>query len=248
MSQKIIQFDVKERFDCAPAELFDALIDLKHAGAWMPGFVSMDQLTPGDFGLGTVFRETRRFMGQVTVEQFEVVHFDPPKSLGLLADGTKRTSGRGEYRFRYELSRCPGGTEMRLLVAALGIGFLAGAPLAALRPDVQADPRQRPRRAAGLPPSFAAKGLSGPSTMGVSPLPMAPLPPRFATFHASVALEHGAELNFRRHIARGSRLPPRRPEATPPRSMSARWTPRTMNRCGSQERTMNTVIHIKLTI
>jgi uncharacterized protein YndB with AHSA1/START domain len=114
---------VKEHFDCPPERLFRALIDVDRAGEWMPDFVGMEKLTAGEFGQGTRFRETRRFQGKVTVEQFEVTLFEPPRRLDLYADGTKGSSGRGAFRFSYELAPSETGTDLTLHIEAIGMSL-----------------------------------------------------------------------------------------------------------------------------
>lgn len=118
-----IRFEVRERFDCAPPRLFSALVDIERAGEWMPDFVRMEKLTPGDLGKGSVFREVRSFRGKETIEQFEVTDFEPPARLSLIADGTKGSTGRGEYRFVYELCAEGAATLLVLRIEAIGMSF-----------------------------------------------------------------------------------------------------------------------------
>ena len=118
-----IRFEVRERFECSPQRLFSTLVDLRQAGEWMPDFVSMEQLTAGEFGVGTVFRETRSFRGKKTVEEFQVTTFAPPGRLDLVADGTRGSTGRGEYRFSYELAADGAATSLVLRIEAHGMSF-----------------------------------------------------------------------------------------------------------------------------
>ncbi len=95
----------------APAQLvFEAMTDPGHYGQWMQGLIKIEQLTDGDFGLGTEFKETRKFYGREAVEHFEVVDFQAPERLGLRVDGTKGDSKKGEYRFEYTFSPTAGGS------------------------------------------------------------------------------------------------------------------------------------------
>lgn len=118
-----IKFHIKEHFDCPPSRLYSTLIDIERAGEWMPDFVGMEKLTAGDFTKGTTFRESRRFQGKTTVEVFEVMRFEPPVRLELFADGAKGSSGRGAFRFSYELSPDATGTTLTLHVEAIGMSF-----------------------------------------------------------------------------------------------------------------------------
>ncbi len=121
-----VEFTVQQGFANAPDRVFQALTDLKGIANWMPGFVKVEILSEGAFGLGTQWRATRKLFGKEATEQFEVTRFEPPTGLGLRVDGSKGTSKRGEYLFDYRLTPQNGGTEVTLHGAIRGLGRIAG--------------------------------------------------------------------------------------------------------------------------
>jgi len=121
-----IEFTVTQHFVAPPERVFDALTDLEGAADWMPGLVGIEQLTAGDFGPGTEWRETRRMFGHEATEQFEVTDCEPPRHLGLRVDGTRGTSRRGEYLFDYRLEPSGGGTEVVLHGQIRELGTIMG--------------------------------------------------------------------------------------------------------------------------
>jgi hypothetical protein len=92
----------------------------------MQGLVSIQQLTPGDFGVGTKWKETRMMYGRQASELFEVTSCVPTRSLGLAVDGSKGTTGRGEFRFDYQLVPANGGTRLQMTGSGAMPGFLSG--------------------------------------------------------------------------------------------------------------------------
>jgi uncharacterized protein YndB with AHSA1/START domain len=97
-----------------PAVVFEALTNLDAAGQWMPNVVRIEKLTAGPIGPGAEFRETRKMFGKESTEQFRVTRFDRPSRIDLFIDGSKGTSGRGEYAFVYELLPERTGTNVEL--------------------------------------------------------------------------------------------------------------------------------------
>ena len=96
-----IEFTIEQPFSQPPDRVFAALTDLEGVAHWMPGFVRIERLTDGAFGLGTEWRETRKMFGREATEQFEVTMHEPPGRLVLRIDGTKGSSRKGEYLFEY---------------------------------------------------------------------------------------------------------------------------------------------------
>ena len=109
-----VQFTVTQHFPHEPDQVFATLTDMEAVGQWMPGFVRIEMLTEGDFGVGTEWRETRKLFGKEATEQFEVTECRPPSRLGMRVDGSKGSSKRGEYLFTYELEPSEGGTDVVL--------------------------------------------------------------------------------------------------------------------------------------
>ncbi len=73
-----VEFTVQQHFANAPDRVFQALTDLEGAANWMPGFVKVEILSKGAFGLGTQWRATRKLFGKAATEEFEVTRFEPP--------------------------------------------------------------------------------------------------------------------------------------------------------------------------
>ncbi|HWN70448.1 MAG TPA: SRPBCC family protein [Haliangium sp.] len=100
--------------DAPPDRVFAAMTDADGYRHWMKGFVGVEKLTQGPFGVGTEWRETRRMFGREASEVFEVTAYEPPSRLCLRVDGTRGASRKGEYRFEYALAPEGPGTRLRL--------------------------------------------------------------------------------------------------------------------------------------
>ncbi len=98
--------------EAGPQQIVDAFSDFEDWKYWMPGLETVLQLTDGPFGIGTQWKETRKIFGKQASEQFEVTDFDPPESLSLRVDGSKGTTGKGEYFYEYRFV----GDETRTIV------------------------------------------------------------------------------------------------------------------------------------
>lgn len=109
-----IKFDYERTVPAPPERVFAAMTDLDELARWMPGFVGIERLTEGPMAVGTQFRETRKVFGMQSTEHFEVVGLVPARELDFRVDGTKGTSGKGVYRFRYRLGPDADGTRLRL--------------------------------------------------------------------------------------------------------------------------------------
>lgn len=119
-----IRFSVAEPIPAPPDRVFAGLTDLDGASAWMPGLIRIERLDGGGpLEVGSRWRETRRIFGREATEEFEVTHLAPPTEIRLRVDGTRGTSKRGEYLFRYELRpRGDAGTDVRLDGEIGGLG------------------------------------------------------------------------------------------------------------------------------
>jgi hypothetical protein len=85
----------------------------------------MEKLTPGVFGPGTKFRETRKMFGKSATELFEVVAVRPPLRLELFVDGTQGTSKRGRFDYVYEFEPDRDGTRVSLTGAVSQVPWYA---------------------------------------------------------------------------------------------------------------------------
>jgi uncharacterized protein YndB with AHSA1/START domain len=122
-------FTVTHHFAAPPETVFAALTDTAGWAAWLPGYVAVERTDHGPVTVGTGWRETRRMYGKEATEHFEITAHEPPSRIGLRCDGTKGSSGKGEYLFRYALSPADGGTEVILdgeIRGFTGIGALLG--------------------------------------------------------------------------------------------------------------------------
>lgn len=97
-----------------PERVYAALCDPDAFGQWMPNFGGVERLTPGPFGVGTRFRETRKMFGTTGHEVFEVTEAEPGRRLGLYVDGKLGSTGKGEYRFTYDFSPEGPATRVRM--------------------------------------------------------------------------------------------------------------------------------------
>jgi carbon monoxide dehydrogenase subunit G len=64
----------------------------------------MERLDDGPIAPGSEWKETRRVFGKEAFEHFEVVELDEPEKIVLRCDGTKSTTGQGEYIFTYRIT------------------------------------------------------------------------------------------------------------------------------------------------
>jgi len=89
----------------APIERVFALTnDIDRAEEWLPAGVKIEKLTDGPTRAGSRYRETRKVLGRLDTEIYEITVCDPPNRSEAVADGTKGTAGRGLFRFRIEFS------------------------------------------------------------------------------------------------------------------------------------------------
>ncbi|MCY1079790.1 SRPBCC family protein [Archangium lansingense] len=119
-----LEFTVRKEIAASPDRVFSVLKDLDAASKWMPNFVGIEKLSPGKFGVGTKWRETRRMFGRDASELFEVTGLEPGRSLELYVDGTQGSSKRGYYRFRYLLEPAGGKTTLTMAAEIGGMGFI----------------------------------------------------------------------------------------------------------------------------
>ncbi|MFF5445773.1 SRPBCC family protein [Streptomyces sp. NPDC012888] len=104
-----------EREIAAPAdEVWQALTDLESMPLVLGGVDSVEVLTPGPFGVGTRWRETRRMFGKSATEEMWVTACEAPsryvteaENAGMRYESEFRLAGRG-----------PGRTAVRMTFAA----------------------------------------------------------------------------------------------------------------------------------
>ena len=107
-----MKFTIEETVKAPRAEVFAAATATEQMQHWMPNLVRVEKITEGPAGVGTRWREKRKMLGKEATEEFEVTAWEPPHRFALSVDGSKGSSGRGEYRFDYRLEEVEGGTRI----------------------------------------------------------------------------------------------------------------------------------------
>ncbi|MEV7617949.1 SRPBCC family protein [Streptomyces sp. NPDC089799] len=120
-----------ERDVAAPmTAVWDALTDLESMPLVLSGVDAVEVLTPGPFGVGTRWRETRRMFGKSATEEMRVTVCDAPVRYVTEAENhgmhyfsefrlTRRTPGRTSVRMTFSARPLPGG-KLPLLARLLG--------------------------------------------------------------------------------------------------------------------------------
>lgn len=109
-----IRFDVKRTVKVPKQTAYESLLDLDSAKQWMQGFVRIERLDEGTMQVGSQWKETRKMFGKESTEHFEVVELHAPDKIVLRCDGTKGTTGKGEFVFTYLLGSTGDQTEITL--------------------------------------------------------------------------------------------------------------------------------------
>ncbi|TXD32588.1 hypothetical protein FRC96_17035 [Lujinxingia vulgaris] len=109
-----LRYTLSHHVNAPPEAVFAAMLDIEGFGAWMENFVRVERLDEGEVGPGSSWREVRNIMGREGAEVFEVRSMEANRRLELYVDGKKGTTGRGEYRYVYELEARDGGTDVQL--------------------------------------------------------------------------------------------------------------------------------------
>ncbi|MCT8139152.1 polyketide cyclase / dehydrase and lipid transport [Anaerobacillus sp. CMMVII] len=109
-----IRFEVRRQTSVSKQKAYHGLIDLNSARTWMQGFVGIERLDEGPMKVGSEWMETRKMFGKEASEHFEVVELIEPDKIVLRCDGTKGTTGKGEFVFSYILATSNDHTEITL--------------------------------------------------------------------------------------------------------------------------------------
>ncbi|UOE57377.1 SRPBCC family protein [Bacillus sp. CMF12] len=96
-----IHFEVKRFIQVSASNAYKGLIDLDSAKDWMHGLVGIEREDSGPLKVGSQWKETRKMFGKEAAEHFEVVELEEPNKIVLRCDGTKGTTGKGEFIFTY---------------------------------------------------------------------------------------------------------------------------------------------------
>ncbi|WP_077624395.1 SRPBCC family protein [Sediminibacillus massiliensis] len=109
-----IRFEVKKSMQVPKQKAYEGLLDLDSAKQWMQGLVRIERLDEGAIDEGSEWKETRKIFGKEATEHFEVQELREPDKIVLRCDGTKGTTGKGEYVFTYTLVSTTDQTEVTL--------------------------------------------------------------------------------------------------------------------------------------
>lgn len=109
-----IRFEVKRTIQASKQTVYKGLLDLDAAKHWMQGLVGIEQLDVGPLQVGSEWKETRKMFGREAAEFFEVIELSEPDKIVLRCDGTKGTTGKGEFVFTYIISSVDDHTEIAL--------------------------------------------------------------------------------------------------------------------------------------
>lgn len=96
-----IRFEVKRTIGVSKEKAYTGLLDLDSAKNWMQGLVRIERLEEGPLQVGSQWKETRKIFGKEASEHFEVVELNEPDKIVLRCDGTKGTTGKGEFLFTF---------------------------------------------------------------------------------------------------------------------------------------------------
>lgn len=80
------RLEVEAQIDAAPDRVFDVLTDLANVAQRVSGIQNIEVLSNGPTGIGTRWRETRRFGRHEAVEEMEFTEYAPGKSFTVRCD------------------------------------------------------------------------------------------------------------------------------------------------------------------
>lgn len=118
-----IRFEVKRTIQVSAQKAYNGLTDLGSPKDWMQGLVGIERFESGSLKVGSQWKETRKMFGKEAAEYFEVLELDEPNKIVLRCDGTKGTTGKGEFIFTYIITSAGDASEVTL---AGGIKGLTG--------------------------------------------------------------------------------------------------------------------------
>lgn len=120
-----IRFEVNKTIQVSKQTAYTGLLDLESAKNWMQGLVKIERLDDGPMQVGSQWKETRKMFGKEASEHFEVVELNEPDKIVLRCDGTKGTTGKGEFVFTYILASTNDMTEIHLIGEINGLTGLS---------------------------------------------------------------------------------------------------------------------------
>src|SRR6476469_7977977 len=102
----MIRASSEETLDRSPQEVFDFLTDAANEPTWNPDVISVEQISPGPAGPGSVRRGVYRHIGEI---ESTIVDYDRPRRLGFRAVGRQ-----AELSLDFRFDAVDGGTRMRV--------------------------------------------------------------------------------------------------------------------------------------
>lgn len=120
-----IRFEVNRTFQTSKQKAYEALLDLDSAEHWMQGLVGIERLDDGPLKVRSEWKETRKMFGKEATEHFEVVELHEPDKIVLRCDGTKGTTGKGEFVFTYIITSAGTHSEITLHGEINGLSGIA---------------------------------------------------------------------------------------------------------------------------
>lgn len=121
-----VTFDAELYIEAPPETVFDLMLSPDRFGEWMENFERVEILDAGGPDrTGARWRETRKLLGREATEEFEVVSAERPNAITLRIDGSKGSSGKGEYVFRYRIEPEREGSRVYFDAAIDIPGFMA---------------------------------------------------------------------------------------------------------------------------
>ncbi len=109
------------RHIAAPIErVFEVFTSLEQAAANIRGIDRVDLLTPGPFGLGTRWKETRTMLGKQATEEMWITEFDPPRAYTAEAE-----SCGAHYRTVHRFAPEGAGTRVEMEFGARPVTWVA---------------------------------------------------------------------------------------------------------------------------
>ncbi len=106
--------------NASPQRVFSVLSDLGQARVWMPEIERIDNVSPGPFGAGTSWRETRHAGKREFVSTLRITAFEPPKVLAFVLEGKGMTG-----QMQFTLAPAAAGTQVHYQAEMKGHGLMS---------------------------------------------------------------------------------------------------------------------------
>jgi carbon monoxide dehydrogenase subunit G len=119
-------FSCTQHIAAPKQKVFDTLTNFEGTRNWMKGFVRVEMIKGDKVEAGAIWRATRKMFGKDSTEEFEATLVSPPNEIRMQIDGSKGTSGKGMYYFRYLLEEKNGETDVTMSGEIAGLkGIMA---------------------------------------------------------------------------------------------------------------------------